>query len=127
MSLHQAEVIHAYRHLYRHALRAVRFAVPARYIIRDRIRHHFRDGDLSQFDQGKIDRTIEFLQYASRERGLEHKILKNFMNVLWHRHRRRPSKPADLAEHQFKIDRTAYDHFDHTLRMLNESMGMCLY
>jgi hypothetical protein len=76
-------IIHAYRHLYRHSLRAIQFSKPARYTLRDRLRLAFRKGSAADYDQQKIQTTIEFLQYATKENGLEHKIVKNLLFVWW--------------------------------------------
>lgn len=75
------EVLHAYRHLYRHGLRAVQFSKPARYTLRDRLRLAFRKGTPADLNIHKISNTIEFLHYATIENGLEHKILKNLLFV----------------------------------------------
>ena len=76
-------IIHAYRHLYRHSLRAVKFSKPARYTLRDRIRLAFRKGSATDFEPNRVQNTIEFLQYATEENGLEHKIVKNLLFVWW--------------------------------------------
>lgn len=76
-------VIHAYRHVLRHSLRAIQFAKPARFTLRDRLRIAFRKGSPADYNQVKIQNTIEFLQYAARENGLEHKIVKNLLFVWW--------------------------------------------
>ncbi len=88
-------IIRAYRHLYRHGLRAVQFSKPARYTLRDRLRLAFRTGAAADFHAQKVQNTIEFLQHATRERGLEHKIVKNLLVVWWDqalggRHKLRP-------------------------------------
>lgn len=80
------EVIHAYRHLYRSFLRAVQYARPNRFIGRDRIRSAFREKDVV-FDARGIQRTIWFFNGAAKERGLEHTVLKNLLQV---QSRRRP-------------------------------------
>lgn len=77
------ELIHAYRHLYRGALRAVKFSKPARFVVRDRLRQRFRKGDLLSFQQEKINNTLEFLQLATQEAGLEHKIFKTMVHTIW--------------------------------------------
>jgi hypothetical protein len=79
----QQAVIHAYRHLYRHSLRAIQFSKPARYTLRDRLRLAFRKGSATDYEPQKIQNTLEFLQYATRENGLEHKIVKNLLFVWW--------------------------------------------
>jgi hypothetical protein len=77
------EIILAYRHLYKHGLRAVQYSQPARWTLRNRLREKFRTGTNSEFNQKKIDNTIEFLKGAARERGLEHRIVKRLLHV-WH-------------------------------------------
>lgn len=74
------EVIHAYRHLYRGLLQAVQFAKPARYVARDQIRKAFREPDATLDPEG-VKRTVWFLEAAAKERGLEHRILKNLLKV----------------------------------------------
>jgi hypothetical protein len=76
-------IVHAYRHLFRHSLRAVQFSKPARYTLRDRLRLAFRRGSAADFEPKKVENTLEFLQYATRENGLEHKIVKNLLFVWW--------------------------------------------
>jgi hypothetical protein len=76
-------IIHAYRHLYRQSLRAVQFSKPARYDLRDRLRLAFRRGSPNDFDAHKVENTLEFLRYATRENGVEHKIVKNLLFVWW--------------------------------------------
>ena len=82
-TMSQQAIIHAYRHLYRHSLRAIQFSKPARFTLRDRLRLAFRRGYASDFEPQKVQNTIEFLQYAAKENGLEHKILKNLLFVWW--------------------------------------------
>jgi hypothetical protein len=77
----QLSVIHAYRHLYRKGLQAVRYAFPQRHVLRSSLRSSFRSGSRSDFDPNKITRTLEFLERASESTALEHKILKNLMLV----------------------------------------------
>jgi hypothetical protein len=86
-------VIHAYRHLYRHGLRAVQFSKPARYTLRDRIRLAFRKGSVADFQPERVANTLEFLQYATRENGLEHKIVKNLLFVWWQQEKGGRSRP----------------------------------
>jgi hypothetical protein len=80
-------VVHAYRHVLRHGLRAIQFSKPARFTLRDRLRSAFTKGAASDFDQQKISNTLEFLQYATKQNGLEHKVLKNLLLVWWHQDR----------------------------------------
>ena len=88
-----SEIVLAYRHLYRHGLRAVQFSKPARYTLRDRLRIAFRKGNPRDFDQRKIDNTIEFLRGATRETGLEHRIVKNMIFVWFHQAGLKPTRP----------------------------------
>jgi hypothetical protein len=74
------QVIHAYRHLYRSALQAVQYARPNRFIARDQLRSAFRERG-AQMDPEGVKRTIWFLQAAAKEKGLEHKIVKNLLEV----------------------------------------------
>lgn len=74
------DIIHGYRHLYRGLLRAVHFSPPARYITRDQLRAAFHEPDAVWNPEG-VKRTIWFLEAATRERGLEHRILKNLIQV----------------------------------------------
>ncbi|EGX95569.1 hypothetical protein CCM_00223 [Cordyceps militaris CM01] len=80
------EVLHAYRHLYKGLLRGVQYSIPARYIVRDQIRLAFRQGDVdpaaTTWDASAIKRTLWFLSAAGREKGLEHRILRNLGAVL---------------------------------------------
>lgn len=85
MSVSRNEVVTAYRHLYQHLLRAVRYAKPARFVCRDRLRNAFRNSPSEAFDVQRIDNTLHFLECASKSAGLEHRILKNFMFVWWER------------------------------------------
>ena len=74
----------AYRHLYQHLLRAVQYSTRARYTARDRLRQTFRKGNQADFDQTKMDKTLEFLHGAATVRGLEHKIVKTLLFAWWH-------------------------------------------
>lgn len=78
------EILLAYRQLYKHCLRAVQYSKPARYTIRDRLRHRFRSGQPADLDLRRIDNTLEFLRGAAREKGLEHHIVKNLTHVWYH-------------------------------------------
>jgi len=77
------EVIQAYRHLFRQALHAVQYSSPARYVVRDQLSHAFRNGTRGNFNADNIKNTIEFLENATKESGLEHHILKNLLHIRW--------------------------------------------
>ncbi|KAF2265854.1 DUF1763-domain-containing protein [Lojkania enalia] len=123
-----ADIVHAYRHLYRQGLRAVQFSKPARYTLRSRLRDAFHRGTSTDFFPEKIANTLEFLQYATVENGLEHKILKNILFVWWYQERGGSKKASrkHLTVADVEIKTTAYDTFNNNIKMLNESMGMCL-
>jgi hypothetical protein len=122
----QKTILHAYRHLLRQSLRAVQFSKPARYVIRDRLRSNFRRGDATDFNAKKVENTLEFLKYATLQNGMEHKILKNLVQVWWYRdkHPVRVPKTPTIQEAEALV--TAFDTFIHNIQMLNESMGMCI-
>ncbi|GAB0135246.1 hypothetical protein EsDP_00003591 [Epichloe bromicola] len=83
------EVVRAYRHLYRNVLRAVQYSSPARYIARDQLRRAFRQGgSQASLNNEGVKRTIWFLEAAAKEKGLEHKVLKNLIRVKGERNRK---------------------------------------
>ncbi|KAF2143854.1 uncharacterized protein K452DRAFT_224438 [Aplosporella prunicola CBS 121167] len=125
----KAEVLLAYRQLYTHALRAVQYSAPARYTLRDHLRLAFRRTSPAAYDRQKIDNTLEFLRGAAREKGLEHRIVKSLIHTWWHERLFKQSSRYTVDQkdrNEVKCLRTAYDPFNHTLHMLNESMGMCI-
>lgn len=83
MAATSADIVRAYRHLYRGLLRAVQYSKPARFTARNQLRTGFRKGSIQDFNQEKISKTLEFLVGAERERGLEHKIVKNLLYTAW--------------------------------------------
>lgn len=89
------QIIHAYRQLYRHGLRAVQFSKPARYVLRDRLRASFREEN-AKLDSSGVDRTIQFFEAAQRSRGPEHKVLKNLLFVAFHRYEGRTLKGKEV-------------------------------
>ncbi|CAK3892825.1 Hypothetical predicted protein [Lecanosticta acicola] len=128
MSPSKQEILHAYRHLYQHALRAVQYSTPARYNVRNHLRAAFRSSPIESFDSKKIATTLQFLHGAAKYKGLEHKIVKGLMHVWWDRHRPsikpHPGKSIRLPTEALR--RSAYANFDRTLEKLNETMGMCI-
>ncbi|KAL0940765.1 mitochondrial carrier protein [Colletotrichum truncatum] len=131
----KADILLWYRCLYRSALRAVQFSVPARYIVRDQLRAAFRS-ESEVLDKHVAQRTNWFLQSAAKERGLEHKILKNLVQAAKQRNQKKSWKTdyrkgielqgKPLAQATKDFDATAHHHFDMTLAMLNKSMGLGL-
>ena len=78
-----SEIILAYRHLYKHILRAVQYSKPARFIARDRIRTAFQLLPAEAYNGTQVSRTLDFLDAAAKTKGLEHKVVKNLMHVWW--------------------------------------------
>lgn len=93
------DIIHAYRRLYRGLLRGVQYARPARFIARDQLRAAFREPGATLDAEG-VKRTVWFLEAAAKERGLEHSILKNLIEVQRKRARSPPEWRKSLRESQ---------------------------
>ena len=79
----KSQTLHAYRNLYRHALRAVHHSSPARFTLRDTMRQAFRSESVDSLDPIRVKRTLQFLKHAELESGTEHKILKNLLHTRW--------------------------------------------
>lgn len=150
MSPADRDILRAYRHLYTWSLRAVQYSQPARFTVRDRLRRLFRTNDRASFDQRRIDNTVEFLRGATREKGLEHRIVKRLLHVWWEEQSWKRSErylntwkssrcdtssttrwmllvdARNRSKDEIRIARTIYDPFHHKIRMLNEAMGMCI-
>ncbi|QIX02018.1 hypothetical protein AMS68_007535 [Peltaster fructicola] len=123
MAVTDLEVVHAYRHLQRAALRAVHFEKPDQYIVRRHIRAAFDKDSRDDFSPRKISRTLEFLDNAITVRGLEYKLTKNIVRVWGERERlQRSLTTSKIYPHR----RAAYLDFDRTLRQLNETMELCI-
>ncbi|KAK3344057.1 hypothetical protein B0T25DRAFT_316477 [Lasiosphaeria hispida] len=139
------ELVTAYRHLLRHSLRAVQFSKPSRYVIVDQLRAAFRDPKASAatFDRERVRRTIWFFKAATQEAGLESRILKNLVRVHWERKRAgrwsswkgqivKAAQQAGKTECPKRtkpthpIRGTEYTHYENTIAMLNDTMGLCL-
>ena len=80
------EIVHAYRHLLRTALQAIRYAKPARYTLQSHLRASFRN-PTSPFDPQQISQTLEFLDNAAKYKGHEDKIVRNLLYVWGTRHK----------------------------------------
>ncbi|KZZ98524.1 hypothetical protein AAL_03042 [Moelleriella libera RCEF 2490] len=91
------DAVHVYRRLYRALLKAVQYASPARFTVRDQLRVAFREPGAS-LDAEATKRTLWFLQAAAKERGLEHKILKNLVKVRQRREARATAWRQVLAK-----------------------------
>jgi hypothetical protein len=88
LSSSKLDIIHAYRRLLRGALQAVQYSSPARFVVRDQVRAAFREAPSSSssssargFDAGVAKRTAWFLEAAARDRGVEHRVVKNLVRV----------------------------------------------
>jgi hypothetical protein len=151
-TLTRLEAIRSYRHLYKALLKAVQYSHPARTICRDQLRDAYRNEPQSNYNPVKIARTLEFLDGAARERGMEHKILKNLLHTRYlHKMKyechtlthvittdscssaniqnfgqNRSLKGQQKDLNAMRIKKTAYLHYDMTLAMLNDSMNLCL-
>jgi len=126
------DIVEAYRLLLRTSYQAVRYALPARKVLRGRMRRAFRESPASDFDAQRIANTVRFLQNASRDTGLEHKVLKNLVSVwagetlAWkHRQRHQSKRKLSTPEREDGVVR-AYDAFYDCIRGLNQSMGLCI-
>ncbi|MCJ1299373.1 hypothetical protein MMC08_002165 [Hypocenomyce scalaris] len=117
------EIIQSYRQLYRHGLQAVQYSSPARHTLKDRLRRAYRNGTAADFDAEKIENTIQFLSNAAKEKGMEHRIVKNLLHAWWwERYLRSSLQKPEISQ----IRETAYRHFYITLKAFNDSMSMCL-
>ncbi|KAH0490458.1 hypothetical protein TgHK011_001926 [Trichoderma gracile] len=127
------DVTHAYRRLYRSLLQAVRYSAPARYVVRDQLRAAFREQQrgAAELDAEGVKRTVWFLEAAARERGLEHRILKNLVKVRlasgwgWRSWRRALNESKQRPDVK-RLQQEGMRHYDMTVAMLNKSMGLCL-
>ncbi|KAK2805953.1 hypothetical protein FQN50_005968 [Emmonsiellopsis sp. PD_5] len=122
---------HAYRHLYRTGLQAVRYAKPQRFVLRGILRSSFRKGAPSEFDPQRIVNTLAFLKLSSASASTEHKIIKNLLHVrFWQQPGARKSgaifDTVSMSRDRSRMRAHAYGPFEKTLYMLNESLGLCL-
>ncbi|KAJ5432463.1 uncharacterized protein N7458_011619 [Penicillium daleae] len=129
--VNQQEVVHAYRHLYRQGLKAIRYATPSRHVLRTTLRTAFRASPPAEFNPLRIANTLRFLERAADMTGLEHRILKNLLlSRYWElpqiakESRILRSLGLGNAEHQLR--KSAYDQLNLTVERLNESLGTCL-
>jgi hypothetical protein len=143
------DILQGYRHLYRAALQAVQYARPARFTARDKLREAFR-APRATWDAEGARRTIWFLHAAAREKGVEHKVVKNLMRVAWERDHQRRNWKTQLQEGRktyvkndgirnggswwtyadWRDDRKqelqsedVYQHYQMTIAMMNHSLG----
>ena len=77
------QIVRSYRSIYRHALHAAQYSVPARYTIQALIENAYRNGRSEDYDHQRIHNTLAFLRGAAREKGIEHRIFKNLLHTWW--------------------------------------------
>ena len=122
----------SYRQLLRTSLQAVRFAVPARYLLRSILRESFRESPERSYNWRRIQKTLVFLEHARDHKGLEHKIVKNILHMRWWKEKRgKTILPNTLrANTDVGIDLrqnvVSGAQFDATLTLFNESRDLCL-
>jgi len=67
------------------------------------------------------------LENAANFRGLEHKILKNLVHMRWwEMSHRRYSEARNQSDKVIEFEKSAYVRYQLTLKMLNETMDLCL-
>lgn len=131
-SMSTSQVLRAYRTLYKQALISINYSRPSRYTLRDHLREGFRKGHRSDFDAARIKNTLQFLHGATYNTTLEHKVLMCLLHTWWWQKYQENIKPQTLKSRpksqteEVKIRRKTHDHFNHLIKMLNESMGMCI-
>lgn len=86
----QTEILHSYRHLLRNLIRGVNDAKKPRITATQQLRRAFRDPN-GVYDPLATKRTVTFLKLAAETNGVEHKILKNLIEV----RRRKEEKLGD--------------------------------
>ncbi|KAI4722444.1 hypothetical protein E4T48_01290 [Aureobasidium sp. EXF-10727] len=118
------EIIHAYRHLLRTSLQAIRYAKPARFTLQSHLRSSFRN-PTSPFDSQQISQTLEFLNNAAKYKGLEDRVVKNLIHVWGCRHRDVPSA-LKRDRKDMRLRDAAYERFDDQVTMLERTLGIRL-
>ncbi|KAG9553570.1 hypothetical protein KCU77_g10522, partial [Aureobasidium melanogenum] len=118
------DIIHAYRHLLRTSLQAIRYAKPARFTLQSHLRSSFRN-PTSPFDSQQISQTLEFLNNAAKYKGLEDKILRNLLQVWGCKNRGVPSS-LRRDKNGMRLRDAAYEGFDENVRMLERTLGIRL-
>ena len=83
MTASREQILASYRNIYRCALQAVQYSSPARYTVQALLENAYRTGKAADFDNQRIDNTLIFLHGAAKEKGLEHRIVKNLLHTWW--------------------------------------------
>ncbi|KAH0292490.1 DUF1763-domain-containing protein [Aureobasidium namibiae CBS 147.97] len=118
------QIIHAYRHLLRTSLQAIRYAKPARYTLQSHLRSSFRN-PTSSFSPQQISQTLQFLDNAAMYKGLEDKIVRNLLYVWGTRHKDVPGL-LRRDKRAMRLRHDAYEKFDDQVKMLQRSLGIRL-
>ncbi|KAH0062965.1 hypothetical protein KCU66_g24723, partial [Aureobasidium melanogenum] len=108
------DIIHAYRHLLRTSLQAIRYAKPARFTLQSHLRSSFRN-PTSPFNSQQISQTLQFLNNAAKYKGLEDKILRNLLQVWGCKDRGVPSS-LRRDKNAMRLRDAAYEGFDDDVR-----------
>ncbi|KAG9648700.1 hypothetical protein KCU95_g3241, partial [Aureobasidium melanogenum] len=118
------DIVHAYRHLLRTSLQAIRYAKPARFTLQSHLRSSFRN-PTSPFDSQQLSQTLEFLNNAAKYKGLEDKIVRNLLQVWGCKDRGVPSS-LRRDKNAMRLRDAAYEGFDEDVRMLERTLGIRL-
>ena len=87
MSGTRGDVVAAYRNLYKASLRCIRYSSPARHSLRHILRSAFREEPASSYSERRVSNTLKFLEDATVNSGIEHRIVKNILVVRYWRNR----------------------------------------
>ena len=101
MSVSGPEIVRSYRQLYRYGLHAVQYSAPARYTLKILLENAYRTGNAADYDAKKINNTLTFLEGAAKEKGLEHKIVKNLLHT-WYWEVNRPKRRPYVLSRSLK-------------------------
>ncbi|KAK3387098.1 hypothetical protein B0H63DRAFT_447986 [Podospora didyma] len=150
------DLLPAYRRLLRAGLRAVQYSKPARYLLVDKVRAGFRHRDgvfdaervrrttwflnaaaQSRGIEHRIVKNLLFVAWMRQRRVRHHwtmvqqsaKRVKDRMVADEEKKARMADKPWMKLKEDMRPDIISgheYEHFDRTVTMLNDTMGMCL-
>jgi hypothetical protein len=126
-----AQLVQAYRDLYRASLRAVHYARPARFQVRDILRTAFRTLPQSQFNARRVTNTLKFLDNARLFSGYEHKVLKELAHMQYWKgkvldKRMKNGLRDSNAPTAVETRKQIWWQYRATLTMLNESLDIYL-
>lgn len=120
-----AEIRSQFRRFYRISMRAVQYSSPAKYCMLAKVKRCFRHmtPHPDALVEARIrDNTYDFLERAAREKGLEHKIVRNLCFVEWSRYaQQKTSLRRVRSSTEGKIKQSAYQSYEKTILNLNDS------